>query len=155
MSDRELLESAAKAAGIDHWSTNSPDGLVLGVGRDGPMIWNPINDDGDAFRLAVKLGIDLHPREFGSEAVCMAEGITIRQLGEPEESARLAIVRVAAGIGELLTLSHGVQCPAEPRASNLLDPERSVWLASGFELDAIGAHESIQLRRNQVPRLES
>lgn len=55
MSDRELLEAAAKAAGY---------ACVWGV-ADGPLwwhddpdtarLWNPLTDDGDALRLAVKL----------------------------------------------------------------------------------------------------
>ena len=55
MTDRELLELAAKAAGIelqdDHYW------------RDGFWTrWNPITDDGDALRLAVRLGF--HARQF-------------------------------------------------------------------------------------------
>jgi hypothetical protein len=46
MNDRELLELAAKAAEIsaDYWTVDG---------------WNPLYDDGDAFRLAVKLWIDV------------------------------------------------------------------------------------------------
>ena len=156
MNDRELLESAARAVGY------KPHGWDAGINRllveddDGPgRPWNPLVDDGDAFRLAVKLGIDLRPREFGSEAICMAEGIAVRQLGEPEESARRAIVLVSAEIGELRALSRESGRPVERRVNNLLDPEQSVWLAGGFALDAVGAHESIQLRRHQVPRPEN
>jgi hypothetical protein len=55
MSDVELLELAAKAAGLD---------IVMGdnFGTPWPMFrnngaqWSPLTDDGDAFRLAVKLG---------------------------------------------------------------------------------------------------
>ena len=48
-SDRELLELAAKAAG--YWSNkfNCPDNVPFG-GR-----WDPLTNDGDALRLAVKL----------------------------------------------------------------------------------------------------
>ena len=51
MSDRELLELAAKAAGYTLGSTTLDDDY-----------WNPITDDGDALRLAVKLR--LHARQF-------------------------------------------------------------------------------------------
>jgi hypothetical protein len=49
MTDRELLELAAKAAGIDVICGHDELGLYPG-GMVGP--WNPITDDGDAFRLA-------------------------------------------------------------------------------------------------------
>ena len=58
--DRELLELAARAAGIavewKEWGRfDWRDGLptVLDV------VWNPLTDDGDALRLAAKLKIDL------------------------------------------------------------------------------------------------
>jgi hypothetical protein len=49
MNDRELLEFAAKAAGIDVHTIEDADGVVHWDG------WNPLTDDGDALRLAVKL----------------------------------------------------------------------------------------------------
>jgi len=60
MTDRELLEAAAKAAGIQHITyINDYDGrhglmLCNEVGRHGKT-WSPLHDDGDALRLAVKL----------------------------------------------------------------------------------------------------
>ncbi len=59
MTDREMLELAAKAAGIA-WSQEyqcylgEPD--VNGV----RVKWLPREDDGDALRLAVKLGMNVH-----------------------------------------------------------------------------------------------
>jgi hypothetical protein len=56
MTDRELLELAAKAADLpwEQWCIN------------GDASWNPLIDDGDALRLAVKLGMYLniytHPK---------------------------------------------------------------------------------------------
>jgi hypothetical protein len=50
MSDRELLEAAAKAAGIDHMGW-VPAGLSMVLG----VPWNPLTSDADALRLAVKL----------------------------------------------------------------------------------------------------
>jgi hypothetical protein len=55
MNDRELLEAAAMAAKLDDgWQHIFQD-------WDGPTgdnwDWNPLTDDGDALRLAVKLGI--------------------------------------------------------------------------------------------------
>ncbi len=61
MSDRELLEMAAKAAGYpihsDAWAMRASGGQPsLYIGNNGP-IWNPLVDDGDALRLAVQLQI--------------------------------------------------------------------------------------------------
>ena len=57
MTDREMLELAAKAAGIQlvwHNFNNIPT-LFKGLSSD--EAWNPLTDDGDALRLAVKLGL--------------------------------------------------------------------------------------------------
>jgi len=52
MTDRELLEAAAKAAGLKvYWK----DGEFWGSFTE--VLWNPLADDGDALRLAVKLGL--------------------------------------------------------------------------------------------------
>ncbi|WP_104910496.1 hypothetical protein [Pseudomonas sp. LG1D9] len=59
MNDRELLELAAKAAGVD--GDYSPRANAI-VTEDG--YWMPLTDDGDALRLAVKLEIAItfpHP----------------------------------------------------------------------------------------------
>ena len=53
--DRELLEAAARAAGI-RWDRDSE------VWYGEPFVrcdWNPLTDDGDALRLAIHLRIDL------------------------------------------------------------------------------------------------
>lgn len=62
MSKRELLELAAKSGGIAYkvgqmWMTEPGFGglALLDVNR----CWNPLTDDGDALRLAVKLRISL------------------------------------------------------------------------------------------------
>ena len=57
MTDRELLDNAAKAAGY-HWPLVWPNPSPVDVPHD----WNPLTDDGDALRLAVRLG--LHARQF-------------------------------------------------------------------------------------------
>lgn len=53
MTDRELLEAAAKAAGVIH-----PEVLAKHLASG----WNPLANDGDALRLMVRLR--LHPRNF-------------------------------------------------------------------------------------------
>jgi len=47
--DRELLEMAAKAAGLHH------DGVGYASATGMPINWNPLEDDGDAGRLAMTL----------------------------------------------------------------------------------------------------
>ena len=62
LSDRELLELAAKAAGIRTVTRQYCDLLGVAVKEPGTWVigrWNPLEDDGDALRLAVKLRIDL------------------------------------------------------------------------------------------------
>jgi len=56
MNNRELLEMAAKAAGYTglYWSM-----LRQCFFEKNGIYWNPLEDDGDALRLAVKLHIDL------------------------------------------------------------------------------------------------
>lgn len=55
MTDKELLELAAKAAGMKilGWLDGVPD---VGCSRN-IVWWNPLADDGDAMRLAVRLKI--------------------------------------------------------------------------------------------------
>lgn len=103
MNDRELLELAAKAAKIETtWDQlrGSKTGVVrLSTGR----IWNPLNDDGDALRLAVTLR--LHLRYFDDERepkrviVDNHPGNVEIYTDDPFAATRRAIVRAAAEIG--------------------------------------------------------
>jgi len=110
--DRELLELAAKAAGIevicsrldDPWSK---DMLVSNSARGcyhegGP--WNPLTDDGDALRLAVKLRLDvtfmLGGLEVGASSPRPYLGALQSMVVDPYAATRRAIVRAAAEIGE-------------------------------------------------------
>ena len=106
MTDRELLELAAKAAGVDiewqpcGWAHDNETGCE----------WNPLTDDGDALRLAVKLGeTGFFRLNFGAGAVS-AENPAVKPLPilyaceDMEElggaaATRRAIVRAAAEIG--------------------------------------------------------
>lgn len=104
MTDKELLEYAAKAAGIDG-KVRRTQGLYqtnyqLGVGKNR---WNPLESDSDAFRLAVKLRISIFNNDV---AAWVATGD--RQLVRAEEehgddpyaATRRAITRAAAEIGK-------------------------------------------------------
>lgn len=108
MSDRELLEMAATAAGYDfHWRGLNGVLPSIGTGADQKW-WNPLTDDGDALRLAVALGIEIIPdRQIATviTAFCVHRpnliGLnTIEEFSGDEMAAtRRAIVRAAAEIG--------------------------------------------------------
>ena len=97
MTDREMLELAAKAAGLEYGTKRSPTGsaaLYLGPSEGW---WNPLTDDGDALRLAVKLELDVM---FASvRSVDDDVNITIEAGTDPYAATRRAIVRAAAEIG--------------------------------------------------------
>ena len=100
MTDRELLELAAKAA---RYQYAKHGGYIVVDGIPGN--WNPLSDDGDALRLAVKLGIRL---EFADGwVVANAGGVCAPQFSERTGSdagtaTRRAIVRAAAEIGRTM-----------------------------------------------------
>ena len=98
MTDRELLEMAAKAAGLilmqvpnanqtdaDWWSysnTSKPNTAKA---------WNPLIDDGDALRLAVKLGL-FNDEDFFAEL----KAIWMYSCTDYYAATRRAIVLAAA-----------------------------------------------------------
>ena len=87
MSDRELLELAAKAAGL---SLSRCDDAVWCDEREDFFGWNPLTDGGDALRLAVKLG------DRDGQVTFL---IDTKHDGDPYAATRRAIVRAAAEIG--------------------------------------------------------
>ena len=104
MTDRELLELAAKAAGLEPFKAWGMT-FVMGDGSPAKREWNPLTDDGDALRLAVNLGIRLEP--MAGYCVAYTGSVCATQFSEivdddPYAAARRAIVRAAAGIGQSL-----------------------------------------------------
>ena len=130
MTDRELLERAAKAAGIalmwhepgggqEPWcyipEATAPHNRRAKDAESG-TIWNPLADDGDALRLAVRLRIDfytsntngLSERTEENAVVCHSYNPTVPvsslvSLSEPfgadpYAATRRAIVRAAAAM---------------------------------------------------------
>ncbi len=106
MTDKELLKNASKAAGIEN---------LLGLGFDShipywlndskqpePRYWNPLIDDGDALRLAVKLRLDLMQQyELQQVSVFEGENLELVPYGDdPYAAMRYAIVFMAAEIGK-------------------------------------------------------
>jgi len=103
MTDRELLEAAAKAAGIDiewqsgAWAHNNETGCE----------WNPLTNSGDALELAVKLRLDIGFEKLHMVSVwCRSVDDWVTEhcddgMGSDiAEKTRRAIVRAAASIGK-------------------------------------------------------
>lgn len=112
--DRELLELAAKAAGIEVFFDDYDDCYRVKPSGNG-RYWNPLYFDGDALRLAVVLHIGIRsngPNHWQNADETIAiwddhEGVP-RQLrqehdGDPYAATRRAIVRAAAAIGEQMS----------------------------------------------------
>ena len=118
MTDQELLRLAALAAGYElEWAHEWPGGGCF-MRRVVPepeepfskrVPWRPLNDDGDALRLAVTLGMQLDLRDpatrvYGAPSEVI-EVFHCRELGALGATRR-AIVRCAAEIGR--SMSGGV-----------------------------------------------
>lgn len=117
MTDRELVELAAKAIGLPilRW-LNDVDATAV-IDNRTYAIWGPLYDDGDALRLAVDLRITLN---FTECACCVSTyanqldedgpDFCIRhskkyddcETTDPFVATRIAIVRTAAEIGRRL-----------------------------------------------------
>ena len=109
--DRELLELAAKAAGIKLYEHRGSFYLHYVDDRDACSCWNPLQDDGDALRLAVKLNLLILPYPSDCAVLVVDSNIvsgvpdSIVHWGVPPDalaSTRRAIVRAAAAIGEAM-----------------------------------------------------
>ncbi len=104
MTDRELLELAAKAAGYKKLSISADreSYFVSDQNSNSPLrfLWNPLTDDGDAMRLAVKLLFEID-MGLGCIAIRHSTGIKILEAfnNDPYAATRRAIVRAAAEIG--------------------------------------------------------
>ncbi|AYN94386.1 hypothetical protein EAW52_10650 [Pseudomonas sp. LTJR-52] len=107
MSSRELLELAAKAAGyrIKFGASGDP---YIQAGMN-TRAWNPLTDDGDALRLAVKLDINIRYHSVLGQAFAKNAGIE-RQIEQNVEecnsdryqATRRAIVLAAAEVGRTM-----------------------------------------------------
>jgi hypothetical protein len=101
MSDRELLERAARAAGLQVKSDRNSTWIVE---DDGSPVrrWLPLTDDGDALRLAVKLRLGLEWWKTGVSAESPQHGPSGIQHfeGDPQAATRRAIVRAAAAMAD-------------------------------------------------------
>lgn len=102
--NRDLLERAAKAAGIaGEYESWTGQGFAEGIrqvlnGGKCHKPWNPLTDDGDALRLAADLQMDVFVRAEWVEAVAPM-GVTQKMFygaEGPRFAARRAITRAAA-----------------------------------------------------------
>ena len=109
MTDKELLELALKA------SLNGEEiaGFTINEILSNSLVfddiikqWNPLTDDGDALRLAVKLGlgISIPLSNKRTDVVTFSGPITsvIEAHGDPYAATRRAITRAAAEIGKAM-----------------------------------------------------
>jgi hypothetical protein len=99
MSNRELLEMAAKAAGIDGFWIDEADCFWTSKGA----IFNPLHRDDHALKLAVKLRLTIDHKEACVNVWdgCLGTGF-IQNGDDPGAATRLAIVRAAAEIGRVM-----------------------------------------------------
>jgi hypothetical protein len=109
MTDRELLEAAAKAASYldsdtayGELSGGWPVLYISGVG-----VWDPLGDDGDALRLAVRLDMNVFQSARSAYALPSDDDGTYEQQvrysdagGDPYAATRRAIVRAAATMAQ-------------------------------------------------------
>lgn len=111
MEDFELLKLAAKAGAIQMSATLFPDGSwssactqgfkpASGIGGGNCSAgWNPLDNDGDALRLATKLSITvMFMPEHDSVVAHACDNQFVEALDD--FGTRRAIVRAAASIGE-------------------------------------------------------
>lgn len=115
--DRELLEMAAKAAGLECEWDDDGETLVRAIPWRNYVNyepWSPLTDDGDALRLAVKLGIErIFVLRLDPNGVCVDssqepqtvpvfEHALYSVVFDQYAATRRAIVRAAAKIGRAM-----------------------------------------------------
>jgi hypothetical protein len=110
MTDREMLELAAKAAGynfitLSDTGNGDEQAIFAWAGRD-PIQWNPLLDSGQALELAIylKLNIIQQPRMRIStvDTFIFQEEIDEPYGDDPYAATRRAITRAAAEIGKAM-----------------------------------------------------
>ena len=118
MTDKELLELTAKAC--NYKVMDEPPHVSKRIGiycwiNKTRKFWNPLTDDGDALRLAVKLRINLQHSAFAdnpsASSIECGQWSGFAQDGvpwveepmgnDPYAATRRAIVRAAAAIGRV------------------------------------------------------
>jgi hypothetical protein len=113
MSDNKLLELAAKAVGIAFCLWHHRPAQIVDKGSViETRFWNPLTDDGDALRLAVKLKMKVEVDysdsfRYVTSAKCWSKELERCVFAseeiepDPYAATRRAIVRAAAEIGKV------------------------------------------------------
>lgn len=103
MTEREELELAAKAGGIEGRYTDYEDdfGRIAGIKRGNWRIWNPRTNDSHALQLAVKLGISIRFCPETDSVIC-SKDVGLSRFEEVDgmdgHGVRSAITRVAVAL---------------------------------------------------------
>lgn len=106
MSDRELLELAALAAGIGPVLGQGPTGLLIGP-HSRPRVFNSLLEDRDAFNLIVVLNLEVE-RSLGGGRFYVGrfgEGKWMEDAKDHDSRSlafRYAVTRAAAEIGKAM-----------------------------------------------------
>jgi hypothetical protein len=101
MTDRELLEAAAKAAGMNIEGWAQEDYAVVRDSDGNRLGWDPLRFDSDALRLAVKLEliVDTHGMHTRISLPFAFDALVHEpHNGDPYAATRRAIVRAAAAM---------------------------------------------------------
>jgi len=105
---RELLDMAAFASGIKGLSISKGWAVHADLGKPLLSHWNPLEEDGDALRVAVACCL---PLDITDEATLIVPlGITEPHGDDPYAATRLAIVRAAAEMGRKMRAGERAIC---------------------------------------------
>lgn len=106
MTEKEVLELAAKAGGVEvEWVTwvvspKAINGCAFKIRGSEYEYWNPRRDDGDALRLALATGVDI---DMYNECVILDRDILyFRYDFQGVDGLRLGIVLAAAELGRTM-----------------------------------------------------
>lgn len=110
------LAAAAKAVGAEmtDYSDRTPDHWKIEKEPNWWVEWDPLASDGDAMRIAVKLGLNVHVDiARGYTSVSYSDGVwhalsSIEHGGDACSATRHAIVTVAEAIGEKMNIDAAI-----------------------------------------------
>lgn len=106
--DQKLLELAAKAIGVEFTVLNGQGArLARKPGVIQPYVpWDPLEDDGDALRLAMDLKLDIHQVDCDPPTAFWIDNsgeLHSEIVSDHYTATRRAITRAAAEIGKAMT----------------------------------------------------
>jgi hypothetical protein len=112
MTDRELLEKAAKAAGLTFKGVTvlqNPPEMYVFTREQGR--WNPLAYDAQALRLAVRLNLDIFTNDGDGGHTSVGGGTDVfvqeKHGTDPIAATRRAIVRAAAALADSASTTQG------------------------------------------------